>query len=105
MDHDNEFTNFAERLAENGYTYPLTKSVVHLGINAGTSKAKKAHRGMFSLPDEVFESLFRPWEVQQHWEGKGAPLPEVYQRYYPIGNVDGSAQPQEKWCSGDISDE
>ena len=63
MGHDDEFTNFAERLAENGYTYPLTKSVVHLGINAAMSKAKEAHRGMFSLPDEVFESPFRPWEV------------------------------------------
>ena len=49
--HDNEVTNFTELLAENGYTYPLTKSVVHSGINAATSKAMEAHRGMFSLPD------------------------------------------------------
>lgn len=90
-------SNFAEELARMGCTYPFVNNCMHMGIYNAMLAAKEAERGMFALPDEVFASPFRPWEIRRHWKGKGEPLPEIYLRYYPVRNVDGETQPEKKW--------
>ena len=72
----------SSRLAAIGYTMSFYATGIDKDIDDAMRSAKRAKRGIFNLPEELFCSPFRPWEFRHGMKTN----PSTYKEYRPILN-------------------